>query len=251
MWHILVCDMSWLRTVMPLPVLVAACQSPTSVSTDTLAPQSAKSVGEATPSATASAPAQGLATPRTFNPTTEAAIGRRLADHAATLPKNAVVPRIGLADLAYPRSQAELKAMGGFAAMLLTVICHDPAELPVAQVELTLPNDRLKLALVVSRQTEIAAESVPAAYGRARFDGVFLLPVFLTRKEATVTVYLGSGARPLRVLSFPAGPDEVGLPPGLNFDWAPTQPETGALHKLIDEELPVLAGLKLVGEDKR
>jgi hypothetical protein len=218
--------------------------------TPTNAPLAEPDTATDTPHASPGSSTSTGASPRP-GPVTEAVVQRRLDDYAATLPKNAVVPRIALADVAYPRTQAELNAMGGFAAVLVTAICRDAAELPIAQVEFNMPNDRLKLPLVVSQRTEFTSASKSTVYGKARFDAVFLLPVFLTRKEGTVIVYLGAGARPLRVLSFPSAPGEDGLRPGLHFDWAPTQPETPVLHKLIDEELPVLAGLKFVGEEKR
>lgn len=174
---------------------------------------------------------------------------RRLAAHAATLPKDAVVPRIGLADLAYPRSQAELKAMGGFAAMVLTVICRDGAELPVAKVEMRLKDDHIELAPVATRLMEMSLGAASPAYGRSRLDGVYLVPIFMTRRESTVVALLGSGARPLTVLEFPSAPDEDHLPSGLDFNWPPFQPQTSAIHKLIDDELPVLSGIKFIGED--
>jgi hypothetical protein len=139
--------------------------------------------------------------------------------------------------------------MGGFAAMLLTVICRDGSELPVTKVEMRLKDDQVELAPVATRLTEIPVGTASSAYGRTRFDAVYLVPVFMTRRESAVVALLRSGARPLTLLQFPSPPEEDHLPPGLDFDWPPFQPETRAIHKLIEEELPALSGIKLIGED--
>jgi hypothetical protein len=176
---------------------------------------------------------------------------RKLADYAATLPKGAGVARIGLADLAYPRSQSELKAMGGFAAMLLTVICVNAEELPVSKVEMRLNGREMQLAPVVTRLSQMPVGTATSAYGRARFDAVYLVPVFMTRLESTVVVSLGAGARTLTVLRFPSPPDEDHLPAGLDLNWPPFLPEARAIRRLIDEELPVLSGIELIDENAR
>jgi len=170
---------------------------------------------------------------------------RRLADAAAKLPRDAVVPRIGLADVAYPRSQDELKALGGFALLLVTVVCREAAELPVEHVEIRAGDEQFELPVVASRLSELQPQAASVVFGRARYDGVYLLPVFMTQRHAIVTVGLGGGFT-LNVLRYPSAAEEGGPPPGLNFHWKPFEPGSAAIRRLLNEELPVLAGVKLV-----
>jgi hypothetical protein len=174
--------------------------------------------------------------------TTDAVILGRLLKTAAEIPPTASVPRIALADLAYPASQDELRRLGGFAVLLVTVLCHDAQELPVDRVEVRIGPRVAPLTPVTSRRSELARGGLSDVFGRFRYDGVFLLPVFSTRATATVTVYLGGGAFPLKVLQFPEPPGDDSFPAGLDFDWDPYAPEVEALRALLDRELPVIGG---------
>jgi hypothetical protein len=173
---------------------------------------------------------------------TDATILARLTEAAQGVQQGAVVPRIGLGDVAYPRSQAEMEAMGGFGLLLVTVVC-DPAELPMT-VELRTSSAVRELPLVTSRSGELPAGGPWRIFGRLRRDSVYLIPVFLTRGEASVEVHLAKKQFTLTVVKFsPSGPEP--LSPGVRYDFRPRPPMTAALQRLIDEELPVMTGLPL------
>ena len=180
-------------------------------------------------------------------PTTDAVILGRLERTAGEIPPQMQVPRIALADLAYPASQEELRALGGFALLLVTVVCHDAEELPVDRVEAHVGTAVAALPVVTSRRSELGDARLAGIFGRARYDAAYLLPVFTTRQNAKIVVYVGSGRFPLAVLQFPPPPDADELPADLEFNWDPYEPKIDALRALLDRELPVLAGSPLTG----
>jgi len=137
--------------------------------------------------------------------------------------------------------------MGGLAAVLLTVICRDSGDLPVTRVEMASEAGPIPLAPVLSRT--VPNDTASTAFGKTRFDGVYLMPVFMTRRKSTVTAFLSSGGKGLGILEFPPLPADDYLPPGLRFNWPPYAPRNDAMRKLIDEEFPAVAGVKFRGTD--
>jgi hypothetical protein len=177
--------------------------------------------------------------------TTDAMILQRLADSVPQIPPGVSVPRIALADVAYPASQEELKALGGFALLQITVVCRDGAELPIDRVEARIGTAAAKLIPVVARPSELVSPRLAEAFGRWRYDAAYLIPVFATRKDATIIVYLGGGRFPLKVLEFPPPPGQDELPPDFNFDWDPYSPRLDALRAILDRELPVFRDIPI------
>jgi hypothetical protein len=174
---------------------------------------------------------------------------RRIEDAARRVPANATLPRIALVDLAYPRTQDEFVAMGGFGLLLVTALSQDPAELPAAKVVSEIRGETVELPLVASRVGQPPNAKIPSVLGKARFDGVYLFPVFITRLKTKIVVYLGGGRHPLEVMSFPAPPEEDGMPAELDLDFEPREPSVDAMLKLLEEELPILKGAPLAGSD--
>jgi hypothetical protein len=181
------------------------------------------------------------------SPVTDDVVLRRIDDAARGVPENANAPRIALADLAYPRTQDEFVAMGGFGLLLVTALSHDPAELPIAKVVSEIRDEAVELPLVASRVGQPPNAQIPSVFGKSRFDGVYLFPVFITRLPTKIVVYLGGGRYPLYPLSFPSPPEKDGMPPGLDLDFKPREPSVDAMLKLLEEELPILKGAPLAG----
>jgi hypothetical protein len=173
-------------------------------------------------------------------PTTDAIVVSRLEKTLAEIPPNASVPRIALGDVAYPRSQQELEALGGFALLLVTVVCHDGAELPVDRVEARVGEQATNLPLVNSRAIRVNVGRVAQVFGEHRFDGVYLVPVSTTRVNARVVVHLRGGSRSLEPLRFPPAPDRDNIPQGLRFDLDLRKPQMDALLRLFSDEFPLV-----------
>ena len=170
-------------------------------------------------------------------PTTDATIQRRLDETVAEIPSHGVVARIAMGDVAYPRSQQELRELGGFALLLVTAVSHDAAELPVQRVEVKIADKIAALPFVTSTKRTLSGRRAEV-FGSFGVDAVFLIPMFVTRSNATVTAYLGGGQYPLKILTFPSSDDE--LTAGLDFNWDPFEPKLDGLRRLLDEELPVV-----------
>jgi hypothetical protein len=105
----------------------------------------------------------------------------------------------------------------------------------------------VELPLVASRVGQPPNAQIPSVFGKSRFDGVYLFPVFITRLPTKIVVYLGGGRYPLYPLSFPSPPEKDGMPPGLDLDFKPREPSVDAMLKLLEEELPILKGAPLAG----
>jgi hypothetical protein len=181
------------------------------------------------------------------SPVTDEVVLGRIDDAARGVPKNGVAPRIALAALAYPRTQREFVAMGGFGLLLVTALSHDPAELPIAKVVSEMRGEAVELPLVASRVGQPPNAKIPSVFGKARFDGIYLFPVFITRLNTKIVVYLGGGRFPVHVMNFPAPPEEDGMPSELDLDFEPREPSVDAMLKLLEEELPILKGAPLAG----
>ena len=173
---------------------------------------------------------------------TEEVVLRRIDEAARGVPEAAILPRIALADLTYPRTQDEFVAMGGFGLLLVTALSHDPAELPVAKVVSEIRGEAVELPLVASRVGQPPNAKIPNVIGKARFDGIYLFPVFITRLKTKIVVYLGGGRYPLYPMNFPAPPAEDGMPKELDLNFEPREPSVDAMLKLIEDELPILKG---------
>jgi hypothetical protein len=173
-------------------------------------------------------------------PTTDDVILARLEKTLEEIPPSASVPRIALGDVAYPRSQQELEALGGFGLLLVTVVSHNGRELPVERVEARLGDQVGELPLVNSRVIRMNEGRMSRVFGGYRFDGVYLLPVSTTRANSSVVVYLRGGSATLEPLRFPPPPDQDNFPRGLNFDWALRKPDVDALLRLINDEFPLV-----------
>lgn len=177
-------------------------------------------------------------------PTTDAVVLQRIDETVAEIPPNNHAARVVFGDVTYPRSQEELTGMGGFALLLVTAVTQDGSELPVDRVEVQIADKVQRLNLLSSRRRTLEGQRA-GVLGAFRLDAVYLLPTFVTRYPATVTAYLGGGRYPLEILRFPAAADA--MPPGLNFDVNPSQPNLDAIRRLLDEELPVVGSSGLEG----
>ena len=233
---------------LPLTALVLSCRAAGQSSTTSDAAATPASTLNASLASSDSPPP--LAIGAQSGPVTEATVLGRLARAAAELPHDSTIPRIGLANVAYPRSQEELVAMGGFALLFITVVCWDTADLPVSRVDIHDEDGPLKLALLGHRISEMRSGAVSKAMGRARYDGVYLIPIFMTRQKATVTVSLRDPSRVLEVLRYPRPDQDDGFPAGLDYQWKPFAPSAEAVRRLIRDALPLATSIKLITESQ-
>jgi hypothetical protein len=175
-------------------------------------------------------------------PTSEQAVLQALEDSAREIPAGAFAPRLAFADVTYPRSQAELDAMGGLALVFVTAVTHEESELPIAKVEVAIGAKSARLVEIAARNVLLPDGRAAQAFGKYRSDAVYLMPVFATRVPATLTVFLGRGALPLRVLEFPPPDSKTDLASTFDLSAENREPSRAALCKLLNEELPVAVG---------
>ncbi len=146
-----------------------------------------------------------------------------------------------MADVAYPSSQRELDAVGAYAVLLVTVVSHDPSELPIDRVEIRSDAKTARLIEVGTHKSLIADPRLGEVFGQFRSDGVYLIPVSATRTNTAVTVFVGHGAYPLAVLRFPRPEDGETLPADLVI--GPVgRPDPEALRAFVEREFPLVVG---------
>ena len=171
-------------------------------------------------------------------PTTDAVVLARLEETAREIPAHARAARIALADVAYPATQDELDALGGYAVLLVTAVSHEPRELPIDRVEVRSGARVAKLIEVGSRKSLLADARLAEVFGQFRHDAIYLIPVSATQVSSNVTVFVGGGVYPLAVLAFPSG--EETLPPGLVFQGDVRAPKPDALRAMVEREFPLV-----------
>jgi hypothetical protein len=168
--------------------------------------------------------------------TTDETILARFSAMAKQLPPNAVAQRVAMGDVAYPRNEQENQAMGGFALLLVTTVARDEEELPLRRVVLHLRTRDIDLPKVAAKPAIVRDPLVSSAYGAARSDELYLLPVFATRVPAIISIDLAHNRKDLRVLEFPVAPQDDALPPEVVVRGDVEEPQHDALKKLAEEE---------------
>ncbi len=103
-------------------------------------------------------------------PTTEDEIVARLERTASSLPTGTTLQRVALADVAYPRTEAENVAMGGYALLLSTSVTHEAVELPLARVVVQNAAGELPLQRAALRHSELVDAKLGTILGTRRDD---------------------------------------------------------------------------------
>jgi hypothetical protein len=127
----------------------AACRSPETIRTVTAGPSSE----------TTSVSPVGSVMRGSNGPTTEDVIVGRLRRTVAGLPAGTTLQRISMADVAYPRTEAENVAMGGYALLLVTSVTHQADELPLARAVVRNAAGQLPLERAAMRHSELVTRN--------------------------------------------------------------------------------------------
>lgn len=157
-------------------------------------------------------PPAGPAIQASNKPTTEDEIISRLERTASSLPARTTLQRVSMADAAYPRTEAENIAMGGYALLLVTSVAHEATELPLARVVVQNAAGELPLQRAALRHSELADARLATILGSHRTDELYYLPVFLTRVQSVLAVDFAKNRSGLEVLHFPPPPHDDAFP---------------------------------------
>ncbi|MGH9317222.1 MAG: hypothetical protein ACRD1P_08955 [Thermoanaerobaculia bacterium] len=164
-------------------------------------------------------------------------LDKRIQTAAKQYRDYAPIPRVGFLDIAYPASPEEYEAMDGYAVLLVTAISQEKSELPPKRVYMLAEAKAVDLNPIASAISELSSSSeIAATFGVHRFDGLYLLPVFLRRPGASLA------------MDFLKNRDNFGLTkfdrPDENLKGLPVRPPTGrgpiqpALINMIHREYP-------------
>lgn len=172
-------------------------------------------------------------------PATPEAIQERIEEAEEEYRGAAPVPRIGFFDVAYPSDVDEYVELAGNAVAIVTVFVQDKDELPVKRAYLNLPGGgevELKfITSVQSRQAEAGAKAAKT-FGAHRLDALYLLPLHLNFREASLMVDFNKARHGLRLGSIHGSTfvlkDKL---PDKTLADAPSEP---ALRQFIEREYP-------------
>lgn len=216
--------------VIALAWICLACRSPDTAKA-VVQVSSSPAPGVSANEAQHEAPVQG-----SNKPTTEDEIISRLERLASGLPNGAKLQRIAIADVAYPRTQAENIAMGGYAILLITSVVHTLDELPLARASVRNAAGELPLQRAALRRSELIDPGLGAVLGRYRTDELYYLPVFLTRVPSQLVVDFARNRTGLEVLSFPPPASADTFPASISVIDDIAIPDVGAATILAREE---------------
>jgi hypothetical protein len=202
-------------------------------------------VGSDPPPQSSSAPAADADLGPAPGPTTNEVVLGRFRRALSTVPKDALPGRLVVVDIAYPSSQTEAEAMGGFTLMLLSATAHDYNEFPFKRVYVRTASQTHDLQAVKTRRTVLPANETEVAkvFGEHRFDALYLLPVKFAQRQGDVIVDFATRRSNFRVWSFPAPNASRALPPGLDLEAQPQSPNEGVVTSMAQREFPVFSEL--------
>jgi len=169
-------------------------------------------------------------------PTTEAAVVARLREVADGVPAGAVGGRIAMADVAYPRTQQENVAMGGYGLLLITAVARDKSELPLARAKARTAAGELPLGRAGQKTSAMTDEKVRAVFGEHRSDELYYLPVLLTRVPCQIVIDFAKNRQNFDVLRFPPPQQEDRFPSGISVIEDVGDPDARTATQLAREE---------------
>jgi hypothetical protein len=139
-------------------------------------------------------------------------------------------------DYAPPVSRAEYRALGANAVILVSVVTHDPKELPLKRVTLRFGMKDVELQPVAARQSTVPpGSSLAKTVGANREDAFFLVPGNLSGKTANLWVFFSLPGRAVdagRLIVADLPEDLQKIPP--------TRPDEAKLEAVLAREYPDL-----------
>lgn len=172
-------------------------------------------------------------------PTSLDAVTKRLEDEATRRAKEdpySTHPRTVSFDYVYPISWNEYRALGGNGVILVSVVVHDPKELPLKRVVLRSGVRDLELQPIAARPSTVPAKSPLAkTIGVNRIDAFYLLPGKLPGRTANLWVFFSVPGQSVDAgrLSTADLPDDFRALPS-------TKPDEAALKTMLAREYPNL-----------
>lgn len=167
------------------------------------------------------------------------ALNRRIREAAEEYKAAGEIPRIALYDVAFPASQKELTELNQNAVVLITALTKDPLELPLRRVFVADGKQEVELTKLSALMSQVHTDLVARVFGQNRQDSMFLLPVRLTWKKATLKLDFAKNRS-----GFTVG--QLNPPPPANgMSWSEKPagdrvPSQAALEHLIEREYPGL-----------
>lgn len=173
-----------------------------------------------------------------FGPTTPAAFNQRIEDAAIEYYDDAPIPRVIFYDIAFPADADEYASLDGHAVVLLSAFSQERDELPLKRVYVLWDGKEIELKLIKSWSQAVSARGIIGqTFGTNRTDAIYLLPVYLRLKSATLMADFAKNRKGLQFAEFNAGvPERVSRlpikePTGKGFSAA-------ALMQFISREYP-------------
>jgi hypothetical protein len=181
----------------------------------------------------------GLRGPATQNAVTPQDIDQRLDKRAAEIRQMAPqgADRYVLFDLAFPADQAEYRAVGKHALILIAAVSKQADELPLRRVYTRTAGRDLDCRKLGSRRSELPSTSpARAVVGRYREDAFYLAPVAALLSENLLMCDFARNRNGFVVSRAPFEPPEF-----IRADHqaeAAAKPDDAAVRALVEREYP-------------
>lgn len=194
------------------------------------------------PRAASAAQSESRAAPTADTATTNAVVLAKFRKAIGKMTTDDVAKRVVVVDVAYPASKPEFEAMGGWTLVLLSVLTHDAAELPLKRVSLRRGDQSVELESARTHSSVLPPSEgeLVKAIGSNRYDGLYLLPVASTLEPNDLVVDFATARSDLRVWTFPSSTSGRVLPEGVDRAMPPRAPEPGAVDAMAQREFPVM-----------
>ena len=164
-------------------------------------------------------------------------INSRLSESAERYERHGPTARMGLSEIGYPESLAELNQLDGNAVLMVTGIVHKPDMLPIKRVFAEFDNKQIDLVQIkaVYSKNSNARDLIVKVLGAYRVDALYLMPTYLRSKRGTISVSFRNDEGAALTISGFDGPSAKGLP---DVDPTGKGPSRKALEAFIAKTFP-------------
>ena len=122
-----------------------------------------------------------------FGPATATVLEQRIEDAAIDYYDDRPIQRVIFYDIAYPKDEEEYRQLDGHAVLFLTAISQQKEELPLRRVYALWEGKEVELKLFRSWSQQTSRESITTqTYGAHRMNAIYLLPLYLRLKQASL-----------------------------------------------------------------
>jgi hypothetical protein len=174
-------------------------------------------------------------------PVSTEGVNARLENYASEYESYAPIPRFAIFDIGYPMSVEEYNKLDGNAVFMITGLTQKENMLPFKKIYASVGGKEVELTLIKSvlSKNDDAKSQVVKVFGSYRVDALYLMPVYLRFRPASVMALFSNDEErgPLLIAGFD-GPKPAAI--SMLPDKEPTGkgPDKASLDTFLRREYP-------------